>query len=357
MGGSKGGRAVRKGRSASPASNAKSGANREPTGNFGHYQLLAQLGRGGMGAVYKARHARLNRIDALKVLSREWRPAPGAVERFEREMAIIGVIQHKHIVHAYDAGEIEGTLYLAMEYIDGFSAGEIVKRCGPLTLADSCAIAHGIALALECVHEHGMVHRDVKPSNIMVGCDGVTKLVDLGLARLMDPMPLANDDLTQTGQLMGTPDYMAPEQATDSRFVDIRSDLYSLGCTLYQFLTGHAPFSEYSSILQKAIAQVQKSPPPIREVRAEVPEALAAIIERLLAKSPSDRYHTPQELAEALEPFTAGSDLRELVWRTSKIPGENPDDKTPAITANLRALPLTGTAPSSRPPAERGKKS
>jgi RND family efflux transporter MFP subunit len=300
---------------------------------LGEYQLIERLGSGGMGTVYKARQGRLERIVALKILSGGRTGNPRAIVRFEREMKAIGQLDHPNIVRAYDAREIDGTLVLIMELVDGLDLAEIVRRCGPLAVPEACELVRQTAVALQCAHEHGLVHRDIKPSNVMLARSGITqsglapscevKLLDLGLARFyaegVSPgaAGAAGEETTGTGQAMGTADYMAPEQATDSRAVDIRADIYSLGCTLYKLLTGRAPFSgpEYRTALDKMNAHVHRPPPPVRQFASQAPEGLCTTLDRMLAKNPDDRFATPAEVAESLVPWSAGADLPALLQR------------------------------------------
>jgi RND family efflux transporter MFP subunit len=331
-----------------------------PFESLGEYQLIQRLGGGGMGTVYKARQGRLDRIVALKILSRGRTDDPRAIVRFEREMKAIGRLDHAHIVRAYDAREIDGTAVLIMEFVDGLDLAEIVRRTiearraseegdsshslarrasinsvrPGIAVPDACELVRQTALALQCAHEHGLVHRDIKPSNIMLARSGEVKLLDLGLARFFAeggadvPSALHIEETTGSGQAMGTADYMAPEQAADSRTVDIRADIYSLGCTLYKLLTGRAPFSgpEYCATLDKMNAHVHKSVPPVRSLAPDVPAGLAAIVERMLAKNPADRFATPAEVVEAIGPFCTGADLRALLTRALASPPLPPAD-------------------------------
>ncbi len=317
---------------------------------LGEYRILKELGRGGMGRVFKALHTKLDRVVAIKVLPHGRGGDQRAIDRFAREMRAVGPLMHPNIVQAYDAREIDGAPVLVMEFVDGLDLAEIVRRLGPLPVADACELARQTALALQCAHEHGLVHRDVKPSNVMLARSGEVKLLDLGLARVyaeggasvgagkgdsphlceapegpfrqMGTVPFsgpqpAGEEMTAAGQAMGTADYMAPEQASDSRGVDIRADLYSLGCTLYKLLSGRAPFSgpECRTTLEKFNAHAQQPPAAIRRLVADVPEGLAVLLDRLLAKNPADRPATPAEVAEALARWCAGTDLPALLQR------------------------------------------
>jgi len=287
-----------------------------PLGQLGEYQLLEKLGEGGMGAVYKAMHTKLGRLVALKLLPADRLRDEQAIARFEREMKAVGAVDHPNIVRAMDAREVEGTRFLVMEYVEGVNLNVLGRECHPLPVADACEIVRQAALGLEDVHRHGLVHRDVKPSNLMVTPQGVVKLLDLGLARCQFD-PELGDEVTGTGMAMGTVDYMAPEQIADSRSVDIRADIYSLGCTLYKLLSGRTPFSgpKYKTAGQKMAAHLRDPVPPIGQFRAEVPPEVVRLVERMLAKDPAGRFSRPAEVADAIGPLAATSDLAALVGR------------------------------------------
>ena len=196
-------------------------------GMLGNYQLLTKLGQGGMGAVYKAKHTRLRRVVALKVLPGNLLLNEAAIARFDREMHAVGQLDHPNIIRASDAGEIDGTHYLVMELVQGDDLSVIVARNGPLSVPDACEIIRQAAMGLQHAFENGLVHRDIKPSNLMLNTQGQIKILDMGLALLDEPMVGEAEGLTSTGQMMGTMDYIAPEQVTDSHQVDIRADIYS----------------------------------------------------------------------------------------------------------------------------------
>jgi RND family efflux transporter MFP subunit len=305
---------------------------------LGEYQLLEALGEGGMGQVYKALHTKLDRVVAIKVLCRGRVGDRQAITRFTREMKAVGRLAHPNIVQAHDARNINDTPVLIMEYVDGLDLAEIVRRLGRLPIAESCELVRCTALALQCAHEHGLVHRDVKPSNIMLARSGQVKLLDLGLARFYAEdeagvaHPLAGEEMTGTGQAMGTADYMAPEQASDSRSVDIRADIYSLGCTLYKLLGGRAPFSgpQFASGLEKMHAHLHHPVPPIGDLVAGIPEQLATVLSRMLAKELSGRSTTPAEVATAMEPFCPEANLVDLIQRAMVAPRRLP--RTDAIS-------------------------
>lgn len=303
------------------------------------YELLEELGHGGMGTVYKALHTKLNKIVSLKVLPSDRMENSDAVRRFEREMQAVGRLDHPHIVRATDAGEVDGTHFLVMEYVDGIDLSNLVSRIGPLPVPEACEIVRQAALGLQHADEHGMVHRDIKPSNLMLSGgpreraaslsregtvpllhhreSPTVKILDLGLALLHDN-PAEGGELTATDQVMGTLDYMAPEQAADTHAVDIRADLYSLGATLYKLLSGKAPFGNRGgrSPAAKLNAVLNSSPAPIEEQRRDLPQELAELIGRLLDKNPDVRPATPAELIRILSPFTEGADLGRLMDST-----------------------------------------
>jgi serine/threonine protein kinase len=295
---------------------------------LGPYQLLEKIGSGGMGRVYKALHSHLKRVVALKVLPEERMHDAQAVARFQQEMEAVGRLDHRHIIRATDAGEAGGCHFLVMEFADGFDLSRLVRGCGPLPIDDACELIGQAAAGLQYIHEHGLVHRDLKPSNLLLTRAGEVKILDLGLARLHRP-ETANARLTASGEAMGTADYMAPEQAFDAQKVDIRADIYSLGCTLYKLLTGQAPFGgpDHDSRFKKMMAHAQQAVPPVRDRRPEVPAGLAAVLDRLLAKAPEDRCATPAEVAAALAPFREGCDLARLLARAEANAGA---DREPA---------------------------
>ncbi len=304
---------------------------------IGHYRLLGPLGAGGMGTVYRAPHKKLDRIVAVKLLPDEKVQDAAAVARFEREMKAVGKLDHPNIVRAFDAGEDEGTHFLVMECVEGLDLATLVRRMGALPVHDACELVRQAAVGLQHVHQHVLVHRDIKPSNLMLTLGGTApaaeveqpetatvKILDLGLA-LLDPLRLPEStELTSVGQMMGTLDYMAPEQGSDSHQVDIRADIYSLGATLYKLLCGKAPFAgkQYDTPVKKMMALAIDQPKPIAQRCPQIPAELAAVIERMLAKQPGDRFAEPCEVAEALTPFCQGTDLSALL--TAAVVAEGP---------------------------------
>jgi serine/threonine protein kinase len=305
---------------------------------IGSYRLLAKIGQGGMGTVYKAIHTRLGKVVALKLLPVDIGHGEEAAARFEREMHTAARVNHRHIVHATDAGECDGIPYLAMEYLDGIDGARLVKAVSTLPVAAACELTRQAALGLQHVHEQGLVHRDVKPSNLMLGRDGVVRLLDLGLARIHG----RKDELTRTGQMLGTMDYLAPEQAGDAGAVDIRADLYSLGCTLYHLLAGRPPFSGpgFDHAAKKLTAHLTIVPAELGQLRPDVPADLDACLARLLAKDPADRLATPQKLVQALQPFCEAADLAELIAQVGLRPAcpPSPAAKSTQMPRHTRML-------------------
>jgi serine/threonine protein kinase/Leucine-rich repeat (LRR) protein len=311
------------GRNPSPETLARMGAERTaaspaPT-QLGPYRLLEKLGQGGMGAVYKALHSHLEKVVALKILASEKIHSEQAVARFEREMKAVGKLDHPHIVRAMDAGQADGVHYLVMEYVSGIDLSEVIRRSGPLPVATACELVRQAAEGLEAAHRRGMVHRDIKPANLMLAKQEfgppVVKVLDLGLALLAEAGAEETEGLTADGHVMGTIDYMAPEQAGDSHGVDIRADIFSLGATLYALLTGGSIFQDrgFKSIVQKLSALATESAPPLRQRRPDAPAELCAVVARMLSHDPAERYATPAEVVAALEPLTDGADLAALL--------------------------------------------
>lgn len=289
------------------------------------YELLSPLGQGGMGMVYQALHTRMKRTVALKLLTPDRMHSREAITRFEREMRAVGALDHPHIVRAYDAGEADGLHFLVMELVVGLDLASLLSRVGRLPVPDACEVVRQAALGLQHAHEHGMVHRDIKPSNLMLTRSGQVKILDLGLALLAagDPHP---GELTGSQQVMGTLDYMAPEQCLDTHAVDIRADIYSLGATLYKLLTGTAPFSGERVLgpMQKMLALTTREAPPVTTYCEAVSPELLAVVDLLLARDPSQRFATPQEVAQALAPFAHGADLVALFLAASSLPPPAP---------------------------------
>ncbi len=268
----------------------------------GKYKVLGPLGAGGMGAVFLCEHAVMRRKVAVKVLPASRADDPAHVERFHREARAVAHLRHPNIVTAYDVDRDHNVHFLVLEYVDGNTFHRIVKARGPMSPLRAAHYIRQAALGLQHAHEAGLVHRDVKPSNLLLDRTGTVKVLDLGLARFFGDPP---DDLSRrhAESPVGTMDYMAPEQALNSHAVDIRADVYGLGATFYYLLAGHGPFRE-GTAAQKMVWHQVRPPRPIHELRPEVPEGLSAVITRMIAKAPDDRYQTPGEVGEALAPWT-----------------------------------------------------
>jgi len=266
------------------------------------YRVLSAIGHGGMGSVFRAEHQLMERAVALKVIGRSLTAKPEMVERFRREVKAAARLSHPNIVQAFDAEQAGEAHFLVMEFVKGTDLARLVAERGPLPVALACAYVRQAALGLQHAFERGMTHRDVKPHNLMLTEDGTIKILDFGLARFASEAGGTPAAGTSPGMILGTVDYMAPEQADNSHAADIRSDIYALGCTLYHLLTGQTPFPS-GTVLQKIRAHAETEPTPVRQFRPEVSEALAAVLARMMAKDPARRWQTPAEVAVALASF------------------------------------------------------
>jgi serine/threonine protein kinase len=283
----------------------------------GRYHVLEQLGQGGMGAVFRARDAKLDRAVALKMLPEGSAPDADAVARFRREARALARLSHPGIIQAYDSGQDGGRLFLVMELVESRTLAALLREQGRVAPARAADFAYQAALAMHHAHRSGLVHRDVKPSNLLLSAHGRVRLLDLGLARFLQDQ-IGEAHLTRTGTGMGTPDYCPPEQFRDARQADPRSDVYSLGCTLYHIVAGRVPFPG-SSFSEKVEAHETKKPTPLEELCPDVPAGLALAVRRMMAKRPADRFPTMAEAAEALAPYVAGSSAAFRQIRNSAI--------------------------------------
>jgi serine/threonine protein kinase len=273
--------------------------------NHPDYRIVRELGRGGMGVVYLARNTIMDRDEVLKVAHRALLEKPGASDRFLQEIRSAAQLMHVNVVRAYSVLRLSDLLVFAMEYVPGDDLSKIVRKQGSLPVAHACFYAAHVALGLQHAHEKGMVHRDIKPSNLILSKDGkkpVVKILDFGLAKMTSEVGFARD-LTGSNKMMGTPDYIAPEQILNAAKADIRADIYSLGCTLYYLLSGSPPFTG-GSLYEVLHAHSAASAKPLNLVRPEVPAELAAVVAKMLAKEPRKRHQTPGDVARELQPFT-----------------------------------------------------
>jgi serine/threonine protein kinase len=289
----------------------------------GKYHVLEHLGSGGMGSVFLCEHKAMRRRVALKLLPPSQARDPSSVERFFREARAVAALDHPNLVRAHDIDRDDKHFFLVMEYVDGNSLQAIVAKNGPLDVMRAANYIRQVALGLHQAHQAGLVHRDIKPGNLLLDRNGVVKILDMGLALFFHDK---SDKITQQydeRSVLGTADYLAPEQAMSSHDVDIRADLYSLGATFYFLLTGAPPFGE-GTVSQKLIWHQMRSPKSVREIRPEIPEGLEAILAKLLAKDPAQRYQSPAEVYEALAP-----------WTQTPI-GQPPESEMPRLSLRAR---------------------
>lgn len=313
------------------------------------YELVRELGAGGMGAVYLANHSVMGRQVAIKVIRHDLVVDEEAVARFHQEVRAAAKLSHRNIVTAHDADEIEGNHFLVTEFVDGETLAQTVARRGPLSVMRSCNYILQAARGLAHAHDQGMIHRDIKPHNLMKTNRGVVKILDFGLARLNGPGQ-SRSELTTSGIVMGTADYIAPEQARDARTVDGRSDLYSLGCTLFFLLAGRPPY-DCEGYVETIVAHCTETFPDISELRNDVPPEIVEVISRLTARDPEQRYASAKELVEGLLPFAKPEVERDQTTResatqlrrekSSAIAGESVAGKPNAVNLNGKNSRLT----------------
>src|SRR5579884_1193614 len=316
---------------------------------LGKYKVLEKLGAGGMGIVYLCEHKLMRRRVAVKVLPESGAEDAESLARFYREARAVAALDHPNIVRAYDIDQDDKLHFLVMEHVDGSSLQEIVKKTGPMDELRACHYIRQAALGLQHAHDAaGIVHRDIKPGNILVDRNGIVKILDMGLARFFHD---EEDVLSHKFEddVLGTADYLAPEQALDSHSVDIRADIYSLGATFYFCLTGRTPFTD-GTIAQKLIWHQTRQPKPISQLRPEVPEGVVAIVEKMMAKDASQRFQTPQEVAEALTPWTQTPipppSEHEMPQLSPAAMGTVPGENSPS---NVPKTPNGGSEPSPTP--------
>ncbi len=300
------------------------------------YILLEMIGQGGMGRVYLAKDSRLNRRVAVKILSPERVNNPRAIARFQREARVGAQLQHENLVRIYDEGESAGKCYLVMEFIEGKNLGAVIAESGPMPPSTAARLTRQVALGLEHAQQKGLIHRDVNPYNILVTRDGTAKLTDLGLA-----IDLAEEgQVTRDGATVGTFDYVSPEQARHSHSVDTRSDIYSLGCTLYHILCGQVPFPS-PSLPEKLFGHQAVEPEALESLAPGVPESLGDVVRKMMAKQPEQRYSNPLEVAQALEAFV--DDQATAYRETPSIPTQ------PHFPRDVQTVTRTRIAPSQPP--------
>ena len=340
------------------------------------YRVIRELGRGGMGVVYLAENRLMGRKEVLKVVGAHLVRKKNVLERFLREIRAAAQLRHPNIVAAHAASRLGEGLVFSMEYVEGYDLARLVESKGPLDVALACNFIHQAAMGLQHAHGRGMVHRDVKPSNLMVTREGkrpVLKILDFGLAKVTSEAEV-DGGLTREGQMLGTPHYVAPEQTTDAQKADIRADVYSLGCTLYCLLAGRPPF-DAGSLYELLQAHHSKDPRPLSEIRPDVPPALAAVVAKMMAKAPDARHQTPGEVAADLAPFfkptarsSAGVDAATTTPADpgppdSTNPGPASDDPSPgserrrwrvaaAVAASLLAVLAPAAWLATRPPPQ-----
>ena len=310
---------------------------------IGNYRVLDRLGQGGLSTVYKARHVEYDLTVALKIIRPEVLTNVEGRQQFLQEIEAMARLDHPNIVQFCDADQHETTCYFAMEYVDGIDLGKQVRLSGPAPLHEACDYVRQAALGLQHAHERNIVHRDIKPVNLFLSVvrgpsslvkdkqrtkkSYCVKIIDWGLAGLRCPRGAGQELLeTLSKGLVGTADYLSPEQARNAATVDIRGDIYSLGCTFYYLLTGQPPFPG-GSLMQKILKHQQAEPAPVESFRGDMPPALSVILGRMLAKNPDDRYQTPAALALALVPFTRPGEPMPSVAATLAGPKGTPPVK------------------------------
>lgn len=300
------------------------------------YRLLERLGAGGMGQVYLCEHVKMGRRVALKILPVQQAEDQASLERFYREARAVARLDHPNIVRAHDIDHDDKLHFIVLEFVDGCNLHDFIRRNGTLRHERAAHYIRQAALGLQHAHEAGLVHRDIKPGNLLLDRQGTVKILDMGLARFFHEDSAAFIKEYEVGYIIGTGDYIAPEQIVDSR-VDVRADIYSLGGTLYYLLTGKSPFQDGTNA-QKIIWHQVRHPKSLRVLRPDVPEELLRVFEKMIAKEPERRYQTPMEVAEALAPLVRGP-----------IAAPTPDEM-PASVLNGCQRPLSQSMQPTGPP-------
>jgi formylglycine-generating enzyme required for sulfatase activity/serine/threonine protein kinase len=318
---------------------------------FGEHIVLDRIGAGGMGQVFKAKHRRMDRIVALKVLSQAAVKNADSVKRFEREVRAAAKLMHPNIVTAFDAGQQDGTHFLVMEYVDGPDLSSLLKKRGKLPVKQACDYIAQAARGFAFAHSKGIVHRDIKPGNLLVDKDGTVRVLDMGLARFDDGGVggvMTEGELTQSGAVMGTVDYMAPEQAMNTRNADAKSDVYGLGCSLYRLLTGESVYGG-QTMVEKIMAHREQPIPVLRRVRPDAPPALEALVSRMLAKEPSLRP-SMQEVADTLVKIDATPAIATAAPMAAVVaPSIHPQSLAPLAPARGEGPGVRGHAAKQKP--------
>jgi len=305
--------------------------------HIGEYVISSLLGTGGMGSVYMASHVDTGQVVALKVLGSEQSNNPELLRRFQLEGEVARELKHLNLVEVLGTGSTGDIHYIVQEFVDGIDVGQLISQRGSLPVKRSISIIRQLAESLAYLHENNIIHRDIKPSNLLISRDGTAKLADMGVARLLEEES-DSGQRTVVGTLVGTVDYIAPEQANDSHTADARSDIYSLGCTWYEMLTGSPPFPD-GNLTAKITAHATQSPPDPRELNPDIPEGLVAVIMRMMAKLPRQRHQTIQELLDDIatdtlvQPEVSSSVLAALAESAGEFRLEAPQPTTEAATA------------------------
>lgn len=318
---------------------------------LGEYVLEEQIGKGGMGTVYRARHRKMKRQVAVKILRRDIANAEMLAKRFLREVEVAARLSHPNIVTAFDAGEVRGISYLVTELVDGQNLSDLVRQYGPLSLNVALDVIQQAARALAYAHREGIIHRDIKPSNLLIDDAGNVKLLDVGLARINQPdeqQAASESDLTTTGMVMGTPDYMSPEQALNTRLASEPSDVYSLGCTLHFLITGRPPYAR-GTTMERLLAHREQPIPSLRNLNHGIPVSVDLLLTSMLAKSPEQRLSSMQSLVQQIEQIRSGG-VPDIT-----LPLDAATDE-PVVESPVPATTLPGGPVPAQPRVRKGEK-